>query len=151
MFFSVKDPHLNAVKSFWKRVHNAKEVVNLQGLLALIVGSVDVITYSLTKYYHIIERVYFIYRLFIFYVYHYIYIYQYIFILVVFFIQYIYNLFYKRDDLHPSIDISFYIMFYIINTMKLNRQFFTTFVLTIQKRSRFEPSPLVPPVPVHSL
>ena len=39
-------------------MHNAKEMVNLQGLFVLIVG-------TLTKYYNIIERVYFIYRLFI--------------------------------------------------------------------------------------
>ena len=42
-------------------------------------------------------------------------IYQYIFILAVF----IYNTWrYKRDYLQASIDILFYIMFYIINMMK---------------------------------
>ena len=42
-----------------------KEVVNIQGLFVLTVGYVDKTTYPLTKYYYIIERVYFIYRLFI--------------------------------------------------------------------------------------
>ena len=37
--------------SFWKRVHNLKKIVNLQGLLVLTVGYVDVKTYPLTKYY----------------------------------------------------------------------------------------------------
>ena len=51
--------------SFWKRVHNSKEIVNLQGLLVLTVGYVDIKTHPLTKYYYIIERLYFICRLFI--------------------------------------------------------------------------------------
>ena len=59
---------------------------------------------------------------------------------------------YKRDYLHSSMDISFYIMFYVINTIKLNnRQFYTTFVLTIQKRFQFElglPSPLFVATPL---
>ena len=50
--------------SFWKRVHNPKEIVNPQGLFVLAVGYVDVKTYPLTKYSYIIERLYFIYRLF---------------------------------------------------------------------------------------
>ena len=71
-------------------------------------------------------------------------IYQYIFILVVF---YTVSWRYKRDYFHPNMNISFYITFYIINTMKFNiSQFYTTFVLTIQKRCRFEPAP--PPSPL---
>ena len=50
---------------FWKRVHNSKEIVKLQGLFVLTVGYVDIKTYSLTKYYYIIETVYCIYRLFV--------------------------------------------------------------------------------------
>ena len=126
-------------------MHSAKEIVILYGLLALIVGYVDMITYPLTKYYYIIERVYFNYRLFI------------LFISTFSFLSFFYTLSwgYKKDYLNPSIGILFYIMFYIINTMKLNiRQFYTTFLVTIQKRLRFEPgspSPLfvaTPPVRV---
>ena len=51
--------------SFWKRVHNSKEIVNIQDLFVLTVGNVDMTTYPLTKYYYIIEKVYFIYRLFV--------------------------------------------------------------------------------------
>ena len=94
--------------SFWKRVHNSKEIVNIQGLFVLTVGYVDMTTYPLTKYYYIIERVYFIYRLFI------------LFISTFSFLLFLYTVSwrYKRDYLHASIDILFYIMFYIINTMK---------------------------------
>ena len=34
--------------NFWKRVHNSKEIVNLQGLFVLTVGYVDMKTYPLT-------------------------------------------------------------------------------------------------------
>ena len=51
--------------SICERVHNSKEFVNMQDLFVLAVGYVDMTTYPLTKYYYIIERVYFIYRLFI--------------------------------------------------------------------------------------
>ena len=57
------------MSSFWKRVHNSKEIVNLQGLLVLTVDYGDMTTYPLTKYYYITERVYFIYKSFTFYVY----------------------------------------------------------------------------------
>ena len=49
--------------SIWKKVHNLKEIVNMQGLFVLTVGYIDMTTYPPTKYYYIIERVYFIYRL----------------------------------------------------------------------------------------
>ena len=52
---------LTLCTSFWKRVHNSKEIVNLQGLFVCV----DIKIYPLTNYYYIIERVYFIYRLFI--------------------------------------------------------------------------------------
>ena len=122
-------------------MHNTQEMVNLQGLCVLIVGYVDMITYPLAKYYYIIERVYFIYKLFILFI-----------STFSFLFFYTVSWRYKRDYLHSSMDISFYIMFYIINTMKLNRQFYTTFVLTIQKRSRFElgpPSPLFAATPLY--
>ena len=38
---------------------------------------------------------------------------------------------------NASIDILVYITFYIINAMKKHRLSYTTFVLTIQKRSRW--------------
>ena len=83
-------------------MHNSKEIVNIQGLFVLTVGYVDMTTYPLTKYYYIIERVYFIYELFI------------LFVSTLSFLLFL-N---KRDYLHTSIDILLYIMFYIINTMK---------------------------------
>ena len=43
---------------------------------------------------------------------------------------------YKRDNLHTSIDMLFYIMFYNINTMK---EYQTLLHHAYQKRSRFEP------------
>ena len=52
--------------SFWKRLHNSKEIVNLQGLFVLTVGYLDMTTYPLTKYYYVIKRAYFIYKFFIF-------------------------------------------------------------------------------------
>ena len=45
---------------FWKRVHNSKEIVNIQGLFVLTVGYVDMTAPPLRKYYYIIERAYFI-------------------------------------------------------------------------------------------
>ena len=44
---------------------------------------------------------------------------------------------YKRDYLRTSIDILFYIMFYIINTMKKQTLLYHVY----QKTSRFEPGP----------
>ena len=73
---------LTLCTSFWKRVHNSKEIVNLQGLFVCV----DIKTYPLTNYNYIIERVYFIYRLFILYI----------------SIREV-----KRDYLHASIDILF--------------------------------------------
>ena len=53
---------------------------------------------------------------------------------------------YEKGYLHTSLDISFDIMFYIINTMKINiRQFDNTFVLKITKKVpiwNWSPSPL---------
>ena len=81
---------------------------NIQGLFILNIGYEDMTTCPLTKYYYIIERVYFIYRLFI------------LFISTFSFLLFLYTVSwrYKRDYLHASIDILFYIMFYVINMMK---------------------------------
>ena len=66
MYFHIRGSFLTTFYTFfWKRVHNLKEVVNIQGLLVLTVGYVDMTTYTPTKYYYIIERVCFIYSLFI--------------------------------------------------------------------------------------
>ena len=100
-------------------MHNLKEIANLQDLFVLTVGYVDMTTYSLTKYYYIAERVYFIHRLFILFISR--------FSFLLFLYLYAVSWRYKRDYLHASIDILFL--------------FYTTFVLTIQKRSRFEPAP----------
>ena len=47
----------------------------------------------------------------------------------------------NRDNLYAGKDILFYIMFFIISTIKNIRHFNTTFALTIQKRSQSEPAP----------
>ena len=86
-------------------MHNSEEIVNMKGLFVLNIGYVDMTTYPLTNYYYIIEKVYLTVHI----------IYQYIFILAVF----IYSIMeHRRDYHHASIDILFYIMFYIINEMK---------------------------------
>ena len=111
--------------SFWKRVHNLKEIVNLQGLFVLTVGYLDMTTYPLTKCQYIVERVPFIYGLF------------------TLFLQFLYAVSwrYKRDYLHASIDILFYVMFYIINRTKNQILFYHVRVYDTKKRSRFEPAP----------
>ena len=80
----------------------------MQVLFVLTVCYVDITTYPLTKYYYIIERVYFIYRLFI------------LFITTFSFLLFLYTVLwkYKRDYLHASTYILFYIIFFIMNTMK---------------------------------
>ena len=62
----------------------------------------------MAKYYYVIERVYFIYRLLL------------VFIITFSFLLFLYTVSwrYNRDYLHASIDILFYIMFYIINMIK---------------------------------
>ena len=89
-------------------MHNLKEIVNIQSLFLLTVGYVDMTVYQLTKYYYIIEIVYFIYRLFT------------LFISIFSFLLFLYTVSwrYKRDYLYASTDILFYIIFYIINTVK---------------------------------
>ena len=52
---------------------------------------------------------------------------------------------YKRDYLYASINILFYVMFYITNMMKIHYTLLC-FVFTIQKSSQFEPQP--PPSPL---
>ena len=98
----------NFLHHFWKRVNNSKGIVNLQGLLMLIVVYVDMTTYPLTKYYYIIERVYFIYQLFI------------LFISIFSFLLFLFteSWRYKRDYLHTNIDILIYILLHIMNTTK---------------------------------
>ena len=41
-------------------MHNLKETVNIQGLFVLTIGNVDMTTYALTKYYYIIERLFYL-------------------------------------------------------------------------------------------
>ena len=67
MHFHIRGSFLTTFcTSFLKRVHNSKETVNLQVLFVSAVGYVHIKTYSLKKYYYIVERVHFIYRLFIY-------------------------------------------------------------------------------------
>ena len=106
IYFHIRGSFLTTFcTSSWERVHNSKEIVNIQGLFVATVGYVDVTTYSLTNYYNIIERIYFIYRFLI------------LFISTLSFLLFLYTVLwrYKRYYLHASL---FYIMLYIINRMK---------------------------------
>ena len=91
-----------------KRVYNSKEIVDLEFFFILSFSYVDMTTYPATKYYFIIERLYVIYRLLV------------LIISTFSFLLFLYTISwrYKTDYLHGSIDILFYIMFYIINRMK---------------------------------
>ena len=102
----------------------------MQGLFVLTVGYVYMTTYPLTKYDYIMERVCFIYRLFI------------LFISTLSSVLFLYKVSwrYKRDYLHASIDILF-LSSMLLTLWKNIRHFYTMSVLTIQKRSRFEPCP----------
>ena len=51
---------------------------------------------------------------------------------------------YKRDYLHASIDIFFILSSILLTRCRNIRLFYITFVLTMQKRSWFEPGPLSP-------
>ena len=95
--------------SFWKRVHNSKKIA--QGLFVLTVGYVDMTTYPLTKYYYVIEGVYFIYTLFK------------SFISTLPFLLFLYTALwrYKRYYLHASIDVCF-ILCSILLTQWRNRK-----------------------------
>ena len=109
IYFHIRDSFSTTFcTSFWKKVHKSKAIVNIEVLFILTVGNVDMTTYLQTKYYYIIERVYFIYRLFV------------LFISTLSFLLLLYTASwrYKRDYLHASINILFCIMFYIIDPMK---------------------------------
>ena len=71
----------------------------MRGLFVLTVGYLDMTTYPITKYYYIIERVYFIYRLLV------------LFMSTLSFLLFLYTVSgsYKKDYLHASVDILFYI------------------------------------------
>ena len=92
--------------SFWKRLHNSKEIVNLQGLFVLTVGYLDITTYPLTKYYYVIKRAYFIYKFFIFLLF----TSTFSFWLLLYAASWSYK--------NARIEILFYIIFYIVNAMK---------------------------------
>ena len=94
--------------SFWKKVHNLKEIVNYTRIVCFdrwLRRYDHISTNKVLLYYW---RVYFVYRLFI------------LLITTFSFLLFLYTVSwrYKIDYLHASIDILFYIMFYIINTMK---------------------------------
>ena len=103
-------------------------------MFVLTVGYVDMTTYPLTKYYHrdispwnyyTVESVYFIYRLFI----------LFISTLSLLLILYTVSWKYKRDYLHAGIDILFYVMFCIINTMKKRWHFLLQIFFFFRKKS----------------
>ena len=116
----MKHPFLTtSCTSSWKRVCNS----------FLAVGYIDLNTYLLTKYLYIIERLCFIYWLSI------------LFISTFSFLLLLYTVSrYKRDYLHASIDIFFYIIFRLWTRQRKIRLFSTTFVLAIQKSSPLEPN-----------
>ena len=92
----------------------------------------------LKKYYYIIERVYFIYRL------------LYIFVSKLSFVLFLYTVlwWYKWDYRHASIIILFYFIFYLLTRWRNISLLYTTIMLAIRTKSRFEsePSPLHPHV-----
>ena len=48
IYFYIRDAFLATFcTSFWKKVHNSKEIVNMQGLFVLTVGYVDMNTFPL--------------------------------------------------------------------------------------------------------
>ena len=49
----------NFLHWFWKKVHNSKEIVNIQCLFVWTVGNIDMTTSLITKHYYIIGKVYF--------------------------------------------------------------------------------------------
>ena len=126
MYFHIRGSFLTTFcTSFWERVHNLKEIVNIQGLFVATVGYVDVTTYSLTNYHYIILFTVCLY-------YSSVHCHS-----CCFYIQYYGGI---RDII--SMPVCF-ILCSILLTEWRNRNirfFYTTFVLTIQKRSRFEPA-----------
>ena len=109
IYFHIRDSFFNNfLQQFWNRLHNLKEIIDIQGLFVLNVSYIGMTIYLVIKYYYIIERGYFIYRLII------------LFISTLSFLLFLYTVSqrYMRDYLHAIINIWFYIMFYIINTMK---------------------------------
>ena len=137
MYFHIRGSFFkNFLHHLLKRVDNLKEIVNMQSLFVLTVVYVDMTTYPPTKHFCIIERVYFIYRLFI------------LFVSTLSFLLFLF----KRDYLHASINILFYTMFYIINTMKKHQTLlYHDPIYNTKIRSRFEPglpSPLVAATPL---
>ena len=124
IYFYLRGPLLTTFStSFWKRIRNSKETVNIQGLFVLTVGYVDMTTYPLK-----IITIYLIY-LYIFY--------EYTFILAVFITV---SRRYERDFLHASRNILFYIVFYIINTMNKQDSFIPRSYLRY-KKVPFPPPP----------
>ena len=130
--------------AFWKIAHNLKEIVNVQVLFVLTVGYINMTTTPLRKYCYIIKGAYFIYRLFI------------LFISTLSLFMFFYTVSWRcnRDYLHASLDVLFYIKFCVINSTKKHetlRLLYTIFVLSIHRRSRFEPTLPVPPPQIHYL
>ena len=91
-------------------MHNSKKIIYLQGLFVLTVGYGDMTTYLIRKYYYVIKRACFVDEFFIFSLF----ITTFPFLLLLYAVSWSY----KRDYVHASTDILFYIIFYIINTIK---------------------------------
>ena len=95
IYFHIRGSFLTTFyTSFWKRVHNSKEIVNIQGLFVLTVGLQK-------EYILFIDCLYYLS----------VHCYSCCFLYTV-------SWRYMKDYFHVSINILFYIMFYIINTMK---------------------------------
>ena len=121
--------------SFRKRVYYSKEIVHLQGLFVLTVSFVDIKTYPITKYYYIIERVYFIYRLFI------------LFISTFSFLLFIFSTIEVQERLPPCqyryFVLNYAILYSTLLTWSRNiGLFYTDCVLTIEKKVQIWTWPL---------
>ena len=100
-------------------------------MLVLTVGYVDMTTYSLTKYYYIIERLYLIYRwpLLLISTFSY----------LLFYIQY-HEVIWEITSM--PVQIFYFILCSLLLTQWRNiRLFYTIFAVATQNRSRFEPDP----------
>ena len=96
--------------------------------------NVHMTIYPLTNYYYIIERVYFIYRLFILFISTFSYL----------LFLYTYSIMEGLTPCQYRYFALYYVLYYQHDEERNIRLFYTTFVVTIQKRSRFEPGPPSP-------
>ena len=118
--------------SIWKEVHHSKEIVNLQGFFGLTVVYVNIKTYTHQQSITILLKGYILFIGCLYY------------LSVHFHSCYFYIQNHRgiRDITSMPVQIFCFKLCSILKTWWRNiRLFYTAFVLTIQKRSRFEPGP----------